>query len=258
MTWRRYIAIGDSFTEGLDDRVPTGYRGWADRLAARLGERQPDALYANLAVRGRKLPDIVQRQLPLALAQRPDLVSMAGGINDALRPSWDVSQTANLLERAVISTRETGADVILFAFGPLGYRSKILGLADRRIAEFHELTVAIAEAHECYLVDFAPERLFDDDRFWAQDRLHLNSLGHERVAMIVTEVLGLGKTEWDAPLPAAPARSIAAALTADARWTAQHLAPWVGRRLQRRSSGDDVTAKRPALLPVRTENPVHS
>lgn len=250
MTWRRYIAVGDSFTEGLDDATDTGYRGWADRLALRLAEINPATQYANLAVRGRRLPEIVEGQLPAALDQRPDLISIAGGINDALRPSFDAGRTAELLESAVVSARETGADVLLFAFGELRYRSKMLGLADQRILAYRELTLAIAQAHECLLVDFGPHRFFDDDRFWSIDRLHLNSLGHERASMLISEELGLGKSNWQEPLPAASPRSRFEAVRADAAWTAQHLAPWLGRRIRRSSSGDNVVAKRPVLRPV--------
>lgn len=52
--YHRYVAIGDSQTEGVgdgDDRV--GLRGWADRLAERLAAANPGLEYANLAVRGR-------------------------------------------------------------------------------------------------------------------------------------------------------------------------------------------------------------
>ena len=118
--WTRYVAIGDSFTEGLSDpdpEVPDRYVGWADRLAHHLdavaaAEHLPFG-YANLAVRGRRLDDVVGPQLDAALTMQPDLVSMVGGGNDLLRPSVDLDDLAERLEQAVVRIRGTGADVLL-------------------------------------------------------------------------------------------------------------------------------------------------
>ena len=90
--WRSYLAMGDSFTEGLDDLDPvTGrYRGWADLVAARLaaecrpgGPAQvpayetPGFTYGNLAIRGRLFAPVVAEQVPVALDLRPELMSFA-------------------------------------------------------------------------------------------------------------------------------------------------------------------------------------
>lgn len=41
-TYTSFVAVGDSFTEGMSDLLPDGtYRGWADLLAARLAARSP-------------------------------------------------------------------------------------------------------------------------------------------------------------------------------------------------------------------------
>ena len=68
-------ALGDSFTEGLMDEVgPDGrHRGWADRVAQALAERAradgADGIeYANLAVRGRLVRQVVAEQVPAAVA----------------------------------------------------------------------------------------------------------------------------------------------------------------------------------------------
>ena len=97
--WSRYVAVGDSFTEGMSDadpRVPDRFVGWADRLAAHLAAvvAGEDFGYANLAVRGRLLADIAGRQVDDALALGPDLVSIVGGGNDILRPKADIDALA--------------------------------------------------------------------------------------------------------------------------------------------------------------------
>jgi lysophospholipase L1-like esterase len=82
MGWTSFLAIGDSFTEGLNDPGPAGnYRGWADRLAELMAVQQPALRYANLAIRGKYLHQIIEDQLPVALAERPDLVTFSAGGN---------------------------------------------------------------------------------------------------------------------------------------------------------------------------------
>jgi hypothetical protein len=215
-----------------------------------LATRTDNFTYANLAVRGRKLDDIIGHQLPLALEMEPDLVSIAGGVNDVLRPKWDVGVSGDLLESGVIAARDSGADVLLFAFGDVGRRSRALRTVSSRLAEYREITLALAEEHDCYVVDFWPETVFDDSRFWDEDRLHLNQLGHERVANIVATTLEIGDYGWREPLPATMPRSLIHTIRADLEWTGRHLVPWLTRRLRRQSSGDEVTAKRPELTPV--------
>ena len=251
-TWHKFVAVGDSFTEGLEDRRPYGrHRGWADRVAELLAERTDNFTYANLAVRGRKLDDIVGNQLPLALEMEPDLISLAGGVNDLLRPKWDASRSADLLEEGVIKARDSGADVLVFAFGNLERRSRALGTVTPRLAEYREITLALAEEHDCFVVDFWPETVFDDSRFWAEDRLHLNELGHERVGNIVATSLELGEYDWREPLPAAHPRGLVQTIRDDIEWTGRYLAPWLTRRIRRQSSGDEVQAKRPVLSPLK-------
>src|SRR3954462_15229085 len=96
------VAVGDSFTEGMSDLLPDGsYRGWADLLAARMAERTPGFRYANLAVRGKLIGQIVNEQVERAAAMRPDVITLVGGLNDALRPRCDMGRVRALLTQAV-------------------------------------------------------------------------------------------------------------------------------------------------------------
>ncbi len=252
--WHRFVAIGDSFTEGLEDRSPDGrHHGWADRLAATIACTNPDLQYANLAVRGRKLDDIIERQLPIAISMQPDLISIGGGVNDALRPRWDVDRTRDVLETGVIAARSTGADVVLFAFGDTSRRSKTLGTVSGRIRQYRDVVREVAADQDCYLVDFWEERIFDDPRFWAEDRLHVNELGHQRVAAKVATTLGLGEFDWREPLPPRRAPSRLEIARSDLEWTGKHLLPWFARHLRGRSSGDGIDAKRPHFEPIEPD-----
>lgn len=250
--WSRYVALGDSFTEGLMDvQGPDGrHRGWADRVACALWRRNPDLLYANLAVRGRLLPHVVADQVPQAIALKPDLVSLAAGVNDSLRRSYDLHASMTALENAVVDLRRTGADVVLCAFGDPSRRSLIMGSVSHRIRAANAATRAIAQRHGCRVVDFWGTAAFDGDGMWDSDRLHLSPEGHALAARAALETLGLGDDSWRTPSPVEHA-GLATRAAGHLRWSARHLAPWALRRARGRSSGDLITPKAASLAPPR-------
>ena len=245
------MALGDSFTEGLDDLHEDGvYRGWADLVAEELARRRPDFAYANLAVRGRLLPQIIAEQVPRALAMQPDLVSLVGGVNDMLRPSFDPAALNRRLDRAVGQLRESGSDVLLVVgVNPTGRSTALTRLMPRLLA-LNEIVAEVSRRWECYPVDLFGAQVFADPRLWAADRLHLSAAGHERVAGAFMQTLGLGDDSWREPLPPADPVSFVGARRDDAAWLRAHLAPWVARRVRGESSGRQLGAKRPDLTPL--------
>jgi lysophospholipase L1-like esterase len=261
--WRRYTALGDSFTEGLcDPAVAAGHpwRGWADRvaeaLAARARQEGVPFAYANLAVRGRLLKSIITEQLPAALKDEPDLVSIVGGGNDLLRPGADVDALSAQLEAAVVRVRQTGADVLLAT--PSDPRAApVIKYTRGKYAVMNANIWTIARRHGALVVDLWGIPALQDARSWAPDRIHLTADGHARVAGQALQLLGLGGGEgagdgadWAAPLVPLPALSPRQAREADLAWLRAHLVPWVGRRLRGRSSGDGLVAKRATPQPV--------
>jgi lysophospholipase L1-like esterase len=247
-----FVAIGDSFTEGLDDRPDGGsaeFRGWADRVAEQFAAVQPDFRYANLAIRGRKLDQILDEQLPRALELRPELVSLAGGTNDVLRPRVDLNRLARRFQDAVRQLRENGSQVMLFQSVDPTPRSRLIGRALPRIKALTTIVEETGELHRCVVVRLWQARVFAHPAMWSEDRLHLSSEGHQRVAGAVLETLGLGDHAWADELDPYTLPPLRERLVSDARWARQHLGPWVGRRLRGRSSGDTVSAKRPDLGP---------
>jgi lysophospholipase L1-like esterase len=249
--WSSYVAIGDSFTEGMDD--PYGddgtYRGWADLVAGCLSTSTDDFRYANLAVRGRLLPAVVDAQVPLAVAMKPGLVTFSAGANDTLRRRFDPQRMADVFEGAVDRLTSSGASVVLFTPPDVtvNYPAATRYLGPR--LEFSvDLVRRMAKEYDTYLADLWLDDGFRDRRMWSIDRLHLNAAGHRRVAHHVLSALDVEcDSGWMTKLPtAAPDRWIAAR-RADLQWARVHLAPWIGRRLTGRSSGDTITAKRPDL-----------
>ncbi len=253
--WTRYVAVGDSFTEGMSDpdpHEPDRYVGWADRLAVSLaGYAGDDFGYANLAIRGRKLADVTARQVPLALELGPDLVSIVGGGNDILRPRADIEALAAQLEAAVARIRATGADVLMAT--PSDPReAPVLKHIRGRQATYAAHIWTIARRHGCFVIDQWGMDSLRDWRMWAQDRIHLSTLGHERVTQAALAALGLGAPDgaWAVVMPGKVRLSRAEQLRADRAWARTHVAPWVQRRLTGRSSGDGRDPKRAALGPA--------
>ena len=257
--WSRYVALGDSFTEGLWDPDPADaehQRGWADGLAAYLSRRRADdgdapLEYANLAIRGRLLRPILAEQVPAALDLEADLVSLIGGGNDLLRPGADPDAMATDLEDAVVRLRRTGADVLL-GTGVDAKDSPIVGRTRGRVAVMNSNVWSIARRHGAYVLDLWGMRSLRDWRMWAEDRIHLTSEGHARVAQGALVALGLtpDDSRWDDPLAPLPPVPRLEQARADAAWLREHAYPWATRRLRGRSSGDARVPKRPEPGPV--------
>lgn len=246
---RSFVAIGDSFTEGVaDDRGDGVYRGWADLVALRLARLEPDLRYANLAVRGRLIGRIARDQLEPAAAMRADLASVAGGLNDAMRPGCDMDEVCAQIERCARVLAACSGRVVMFKVMDFTFRMPSARRFQPRADRINELVDQLAEKYGVVTVDLHSARVFDDPRLWAADRIHLTGEGHRRVAEAVLEALGhRASFDWRAPLPpAAPPRPFART-RADLRWLAGFLLPWITRRLTGRSSGDGVLPKRPEL-----------
>ena len=254
MAWRSFVAMGDSFTEGMNDAYPDGtFRGWADLVAARLAlDSGPDFGYANLAIRGRLLDQVVAEQLEPTLAMRPDLVSFAAGGNDVLRPRMDPRALVQRLDPVVGRLRDSGADVILFRFADVTAHLPATRIVGPRASALNDGARELADRHGAILIDLFADETFRNRAMWSADRLHLSPAGHRRVAGHVLTALGVGVEEDWMLVPPMPAPTPwLLARGADLRWAREHLAPWIGRHIIGHSSGDAITAKRPALAPIQ-------
>jgi lysophospholipase L1-like esterase len=251
-TFHRYVALGDSFTEGVGDpdpSAPNGWLGWADRLAGALAQLTDDFTYANLAIRGRKLPGILEEQVEPAIALKPDLISIHGGGNDLLRPNVDVDALAASYDQAIGRMTASGAHVMMFTVADPGLNSAIKVIRGRT-AIYNEWLREIAEKHGATLVDCWRMRGWKVAEVMDVDRLHLNPVGHQNIAIAAADALGIPHTLEPLPIADVPELSRREQRAADLAWARTHLAPWVGRRLTGRSSGDGVNPKYPVLTPL--------
>jgi len=251
--WSRYVAIGDSFTEGIGDpeeRSPGGHRGWADRVAEVLAEQTEDFAYANLAIRGRLLQQILDEQVDAALELRPDLITISAGGNDIIRPRTDPDDVAARIEGGIARLRRDRATVVLFNGPDIG-GTPVLGRIRGKVAIYNENLRTIAQKHDCVVADMWSLRELTDPRMWAPDRLHFSPIGHQTIARMVLAALNVENSLEPFGGEPMPSQSWRQARIDDIGWAREHLAPWILRRIRHQSSGDFIEPKRPTPGRVR-------
>lgn len=250
--WSRYVALGDSFTEGIGDpeaQSPGGHRGWADRVAEILSDGTDDFAYANLAVRGKLIRQISDEQIEPALALHPDLITISAGGNDVIRPGADPDFIAARCEDAISRLSRDGATIVLFTGADVGFTPVFRSLRGK-IAIYNENIRTVATKHDCIVADMWPLTEIQDPRMWAPDRLHLNALGHHTVARMLLATLNVSNAlEPSEPEPM-PGTNWRQARTEDLAWARAYLMPWVLRRIRHQSSGDHILPKRPDAGPL--------
>lgn len=247
---KKYIALGDSFTEGLwDERADGTLRGWADRLAdalARLEAPQPLG-YANLAVRGKLAHQVLEDQVPVAekYLEPGDVVTFHAGANDALRPSVDFDAVERDYRESVRRLTATGATVLLFsAAGRIGSKGRMREGLSARLDRFNQVISQAANDFGATVIPTAFVPALHDYRFWDSDRLHLTPEGHRRVAEAALETLGLPHdVTWRQPLPPVTPKPLVLRLLLEIKWWITFALPWIYRRVRGISSGDNRSAK---------------
>lgn len=228
----RYVALGDSLTEGVGDPIGDGWRGWAALLAAHLGPMEIVEFH-NLAASGARTADVLSRQTPRALALRPDLVSVIVGVNDTLRCSYDIHAVAAGLNRVYAAFAAQGTALVTACLPDPGAMLRLPGaLAHplaRRQRSVNAVVHALSEHYDALHVHLAEHQWLADRAMWSADRLHPGERGHRLLARHVHRLLadaGLAAGPPPADEPELPPPSRAA----KARWLATKGTAWVLRR----------------------------
>lgn len=251
--FRRYVALGDSSTEGIDDPDGAGgYRGWSQRLAERIAAGQGELHYANLGVRGLTTAQVRERQLSAALALRPDLATVFCGTNDVTGWGFDVRCVAADIEQMQRELVAAGATVLSFTLPDLTPLMPLARLIAPRIAALNEALFHASRTTGSILVDFAMHPSATDRRFWSEDRIHANAEGHARIADALADALRLpGSSEaWKQALPPDAGLTRRQWWSAEVRWMRRHLLPWAWQGMTGRSSAAGRAPKRPDLAPL--------
>ncbi|WP_077098600.1 SGNH/GDSL hydrolase family protein [Mycobacterium terramassiliense] len=251
----RYVAIGDSQTEGLwDGNDAIGCLGFADRLAAMIDARYPGLQYANLAIRGKLVADVLREQVPPALEMRPDLITVCVGMNDVIQPGNSFGRALDKLEQVYAALAGSGATVVTTTFPNVAQFLPLGRLVSGRLTRINEAIRAAADRYDFRLVDLYHAASMRDLDTWDVDRVHASTKGHILFAAAAAEALNLPGSNHDwAEASGSPTRlSFQSRTYGQLRWTQQKFMPWVWRRLRGMSSADGRVPKRPRLEPVST------
>lgn len=245
--YRSYVALGDSLTEGLGD---TGFsanrlnKGWADRLAGILAAEakhfgEPFE-FANLAVRGRTITEILTSQLEDALRIRPDLVTIMAGANDIMSSRRGHDAIRAVLRGAISRLHEAGIQVLVMnTVNPKHY--PVFGVMARKSREMSDLIEAVAREFGAPVLDIFALNQFGRMSFWCDDLVHFSSHGHTMIANLAAEKIGLNFR-----LPEQPHENIVEpkwGAIETLRWFFRHVLPFWSRRIRRVSSGDLINPK---------------
>lgn len=254
MTFARYVALGDSSTEGLEDPGTNGrHRGWADRFAQHVARAQNAPLaYANLAIRGRKTRQVLDQQLAPALAMRPDLATVFAGTNDIIGKHVKIEAVLADLRTMQTALRGLGATVLTITMPDLSEVAPFAARARPRLLEFNAGVRALSAETGTLVLDVAADPTATDKRYWHEDRLHANAEGHRLIAEGLAYTLGLpGFTKLgSAPLPPSLPESALDGAISELRWVRRYLLPWMVRHALGRSSGDGILPKYPQFITV--------
>lgn len=255
--FKNFIVLGDSFSEGMTDIEINGkYKGWADRVADEMSKHAQGFRYANLAVRGKLIHQVVADQVPAALMMiEPDtLVSFHAGANDVIRPKYSAEITLPEYARAVrelsAELKKHRAKLMLFTVQESAAANTRTGVIwNERFKEFNKQVRELALETDAILNEANDGRYPNDIRFLAFDRLHLNPEGHNRVAQGVLENMGLPfDAGYKIPLPPAKKTNPIKKKFVNLIWIITFVLPWLYRRLRGISSGDGRIAKYPSLI----------
>ena len=252
--YSRYVALGDSQTEGLWDGDDTvGLMGFADRLAVMIDERYPGLMYANLAVRGRQIRDVLDKQLPAALAMRPDLITVCVGMNDVTRPGPGFDRTLAELDDLHARLSQSAATVVTTTFPDIASILPVGRLLASRVIEVNDAIRTAADRHGFCLVDLYGAPSMAESDTWSADRVHGSPKGHMLFAAAAAEALGLpgSNHDWAESSPGAGRPSVRSQVYSQVLWTHNLFLPWLWRHARGRSAGDGRVPRRPQLEGLR-------
>ncbi len=250
VNYTRYVAIGDSQTEGLwdgDDSV--GVAGFADRLATIIDSLRPGLRYANLAIRGKRVRDVLDEQVPQALAMQPDLITVCAGMNDVIRPGRSFDRALADLDQLYRLVAESGATVATTMFPDIAELVPVGRLLETRVLKINEVIAGAAERYGFGLVDLYHADSMKDPETWSPDGIHASTKGHILFAAAAAEALGLpgSNHDWAHASYEAMQQSFRTRAFMQLRWTKNMMLPWLWRHLRGRSSGDGREPKRAQL-----------
>lgn len=185
--WKRFVAIGDSFTEGIGDEVEgITLKSWVDHFVQLCVN---DIEYVNFAKRGLVTKEIRLQQLEKALTFKPDLVSLIAGANDVLKGRWNHQAYKNEMEFMIDKLSKTDADIIIANLPDftvrLPFSSEKKQVIQEQLLEANDVIRSLSREYKLHHIDFWNHQLVNDNTLWSTDLIHPNSKGYVKVAELI-------------------------------------------------------------------------
>ncbi|MER7755842.1 SGNH/GDSL hydrolase family protein [Kitasatospora sp. NPDC097643] len=235
----RFVALGDSLTEGVGDPVGDGWRGWAAVLAHSLAPEGAGVEFTNLAFSGALASELTVRQLPAALALRPRLAAVVVGGNDTLRSGFDIRAATLELDATLGELSGHGARLLTACLPDPGTLLRLPAplarpLA-RRMRAVNTVVHALTARHRALHLHIADLPWCQERRLLSVDRLHPSAEGHHLIARRFHELLAgtdrpLGAGHRLGPPPVAEPAEPPPGRAADLWWMATQGTRWVAAR----------------------------
>lgn len=178
----KYVALGDSLTYGLG---ANSYKGtFPYNLAQKFLDKYKTVEVVNLAVSGAVVEDLVN-QLPQAIEEKPDFISILIGTNDVHNFS-DIEKFEFSLVSILSQLKEnTEAEILLINIPYLGSKDLILppynNLLDTKIKEFNQVILKLAKKTNVKHFDLyqSSKTYFEkDSSLYSQDKFHPSDKGY--------------------------------------------------------------------------------
>ncbi|MGW9027432.1 SGNH/GDSL hydrolase family protein [Streptomyces sp. NPDC055722] len=229
----RFVALGDSLTEGVGDPVGDTWRGWAALLAGGLAPMTTPAEFTNLSFSGAQTRDLLERQTPQALEMRPDVASVLIGVNDTLRYTFDIHAVAARLDKVYAAFRAQNTVLLTACLPDPGSMLRLPGALARPLARrqraVNTVVHALSERYGAVHLHAEGGDWISDRAMWSADRLHPGERGHRQLARRFHALLAEAGVATGAA-PAAEPEFPPPTRSASLLWLATAGTAWVARR----------------------------
>jgi hypothetical protein len=183
-------------------------------------------------------------------------------MNDMLSLRPDFAQLEADLEVMFSRARARGITVATFTYPDISRANPLATVVRDRLLSFNAIVRRLAREHGVLFIDFEHISMASDPRLWGADRLHINTIGHVRVAAGMAWLLGLPGFDrsWAVDLDEQPGELSDGATDqprggarSHLEWARRHFGPWVVAGLRGREYRQGKECKRPMPSVVEVE-----
>lgn len=224
-----FVVLGDSAAYGTGDEISAGvFRGWAGFLAEAF---QDGCDYFNFSRPGAKSTEVLEKQLPKALREQPDICALIVGGNDLLRNGFDPLLLYKNLRNCCQQLMAMGSEVIMVELhdpNQLLRLPKLMSrVLNRRVAAVNAVYRKVALEFEIITIKTRKIGDVHNRSNWHIDRMHPGPAGHFMLARSVAEQLR--RRGWAVSLPH-KLNVIQKSRSEKIKWLLRNGTPWFLKR----------------------------